>query len=169
LVSGEKNPDIPFKMSATERQHSCHTALLELRTRGELDIVDLSPEVVRRVRDSDIDEGVAHLFVAGSTAAITTVEFEPGAVSDLKEAIERIAPREIHYDHDARWGDGNGRSHVRAAILGPSLSIPVRKGNPVLGTWQQVILVELDLRGRDRVVHLTVTGRTRGQGGIGEP
>ncbi|UCF32096.1 MAG: YjbQ family protein [bacterium] len=145
-------------MSATDSAFICHSTFFSVRTRGELDIVDVSEEVFARVERSGVEDGFAHLFVAGSTAALTTVEFESGALSDLRAAIERIAPEGIHYDHDARWGDGNGRSHVRAAVLGPSLTVPVRDGGPVLGTWQQVILIELDLRARDRVIYLTVTG-----------
>ena len=125
--------------------------------------IDITGDLARQVRDSGVNEGIVHLFVAGSTAALTTIEFEPGVVADLKKAIARAAPDDIHYDHDARWGDGNGRSHVRAALMGPSLTVPVREGRPVLGTWQQVVLVELDTRARSRVVHVTVTGWKREQ------
>lgn len=128
-------------------------------------MVDFSPELAAAVRSSGVLHGSAHVFVAGSTAAITTIEYESGAISDLKAAIARMAPADIHYAHDARWGDGNGRSHVRAAILGPSLSVPVLDGVPLLGTWQQVILVELDIRGRDRKVHVTVSGSSGIGGG----
>lgn len=148
-------------MSAIDSQYACHLTFFDVQSTEELDILDLSAEVAGKVAESGIEDGTVHLFVAGSTAALTTVEYEPGAVSDLKAAIERFAPGELHYNHDARWGDGNGRSHVRAALLGPSLTIPVREGAPVLGTWQQVVLVELDLRGRNRIVYVTVTGRPR--------
>lgn len=120
--------------------------------------MDLSSQVAARVSDSGVVRGLAHLFVAGSTAALTTIEYEPGAIADLKAAISRLAPAELHYDHDARWGDGNGRSHVRAALLGPSLTVPIQEGTLVLGTWQQVVLVELDIRPRNRIVHVTVSG-----------
>jgi secondary thiamine-phosphate synthase enzyme len=131
---------------------------IPVETREELDIVNLTGEIERKVHASGVDKGIVNLFVAGQTVALTTIEYEPGAVSDLKAAISRIAPADIHYHHDARWGDGNGRSHIRASLLGPSMSIPVRDGSPFLGTWQQVILVELDTRARSRTVHLTVLG-----------
>lgn len=131
---------------------------MDVRTRDELDMVDLSAQVEAQVSDTGIQRGTVHLFVAGSTAALTTIEYEPGAVSDLKAAISRLAPADLHYDHDARWGDGNGRSHVRAALLGPSLTVPIQEGQLVLGTWQQIILVELDIRPRNRTIHVTVSG-----------
>lgn len=131
---------------------------LPFKTRGELDILDITGDIGRLVEESGVQEGTAHIFVAGQTAAITTIEFEPGAVSDLRNAIRRLAPEDLNYDHNARWGDGNGRSHIRASLIGPDLTIPVRKGSLLLGTWQQVVLVELDLRGRSRTVHLTVSG-----------
>ena len=127
-------------------------------TGNELDIVDVTGEVRQRVRKAGIGEGVAHLFVAGQTVALTTLEYEPGAVSDLKRALQGLAPDDLDYEHNARWGDGNGRSHIRAALVGPALTIPVRGGELLLGTWQQIVLVELDLRGRKRKVHLSVIG-----------
>lgn len=141
-----------------------YPASIELRTRGELDIVDFSSELAATVRSSGVSDGVVNVFVAGSTAAITTIEYESGAVSDLKAAISRIAPADLHYDHDAKWGDGNGRSHVRAAMIGPSVSLPVREGVPIMGTWQQVVLIELDLGSRDRRIYVTVCGTTNKEG-----
>ncbi len=128
-------------------------------------MVDISSNLVSAVSSAGVLHGTVHVFVAGSTAAVTTIEYESGAISDLKAAIGRMAPAEIHYAHDARWGDGNGRSHVRAAIIGPSLCVPVRNGAPLLGTWQQVIIVELDIRARDRKVHVTVSGSSGAGGG----
>lgn len=142
----------------------CFPSTIDIRTTDELDIVDLSSQLEARVSDSGVQQGLAHLFVAGSTAALTTIEYEPGVVSDLRAAISRLAPADLHYDHDARWGDGNGRSHVRAALLGPSLTVPVHGGNLLLGTWQQVILVELDIRPRSRTIYVTVSG-IDGEGG----
>jgi secondary thiamine-phosphate synthase enzyme len=142
----------------------CFPSTIDIRTTDELDIVDLSSQLEARVSDSGVQQGLAHLFVAGSTAALTTIEYEPGAVSDLRAALSRLAPADLHYDHDARWGDGNGRSHVRAALLGPSLTVPVHGGNLLLGTWQQVILVELDTRPRSRTIYVTVSG-IHGEGG----
>ncbi|TNF49256.1 YjbQ family protein [bacterium] len=150
-------------MNATDGKFICYPSVIDVRTRDELDIVDLSAQLATRVSNSGVWQGLAHLFVAGSTAALTTIEYEPGAISDLKAAISRLAPADLHYDHDARWGDGNGRSHVRAALIGPSLTVPIYDGNPVLGTWQQIVLVELDIRPRSRTVHVTMSGTGRGQ------
>jgi secondary thiamine-phosphate synthase enzyme len=131
---------------------------LQITTGAEGDIIDLTPEVISVVRESRIAEGMVHVFVTGSTAALTTIEYEPGVLSDLNRALSVIAPSDIPYAHDSRWGDGNGRSHVKASIVGPSLSVPVGGGEPLLGTWQQVVLLELDVRpGRTRTIILTVT------------
>jgi len=135
-----------------------HREELSLRTKGETQVLDLTENVRALVRKSGVKEGTVHLFVPGSTAGLTTIEHEPGCVADLKAAFERVAPREGHYDHNARWGDGNGFSHVRAALLGPSLTVPVGGGAPLLGTWQQVVLVDFDNRGRDRKIVATVMG-----------
>jgi secondary thiamine-phosphate synthase enzyme len=135
-----------------------HREEIALETKGETQVLDLTEDVRAAVRTSGVREGTAHLFVPGSTAGITTIELEPGCIADLKAAFERMAPREGHYDHNARWGDGNGFSHVRAALLGPSLTVPVGGGAPLLGTWQQIVLVDFDSRGRDRKVIVTVTG-----------
>ncbi|MCK5375879.1 MAG: secondary thiamine-phosphate synthase enzyme YjbQ, partial [Acidobacteria bacterium] len=107
--------------------------------------------------------GQVTVFVPGSTAAVTTIEFEPGALRDLNEALERLAPSDGSYHHDLRWGDGNGFSHLRAALLGPSLSIPVATGGCVIGTWQQIVLVECDLRPRSRRVVLSFVGHADGE------
>ena len=131
---------------------------LQITTGAEGDIIDLTPDVVSVVRESRIAEGLVHVFVTGSTAAVTTIEYEPGVLSDLNRALSIVAPSDIPYAHDSRWGDGNGRSHVKASIVGPSLTLPVGGGEPLLGTWQQVVLLELDIRpGRTRTVILTVT------------
>ena len=129
-----------------------------VKSRGETDIIDISGRVGEVVSRSGIRAGTAHIFVVGSTAAITTIEYEPGLKEDLPAALERIAPKNAEYKHHLRWGDYNGHSHVRASILGPSLTVPVRDGEPVLGTWQQIILVELDVRPRTRRIVVTVTG-----------
>ena len=126
-------------------------------TKGFTDIVDISQEVRSAVAASGVTEGVAHLFVQGSTAALSTIEFEPGAVRDLKEALERIAPMDARYHHDERWGDGNGFAHLRAALMKPSLSVPIEGGLLQLGTWQQVILLDFDNRSRKRLVYVEVT------------
>jgi len=130
----------------------------EVRTRGQGDTKDLTREVAQAVTRSGAVAGVATVFVVGSTAGVTTIEFEPGAVADLDRAFERIAPRDAEYAHHLRWGDDNGSSHVRAAMLGPSLTVPFADGRLVLGTWQQVVLVEFDTRPRTRRVVIQVIG-----------
>jgi secondary thiamine-phosphate synthase enzyme len=127
-------------------------------TNGEGEIVDLTAEVAGIVRESGMASGIATVFVGGSTAAVTTIEYEPGVLEDLVRALNVIAPRDIAYAHDRAWGDGNGRSHVRAALVGPSLSVPFKEGRLLLGTWQQVVLLELDIRAaRSRRVTVTLT------------
>lgn len=134
-----------------------------VQTKGEAQVLDLTPHVRAKVRESGVREGLACVFVAHSTCAITTLEFEPGlAEEDLPQALDRLFPRHGHgleYGHERAWGDGNGHSHIRAAFLGPSVTLPVVQGEPVLGTWQQVVLVELDPRPRERKVMVQVVGR----------
>jgi len=113
------------------------------------------------VRESGIAEGIVTVLVPGSTAGITTIEFESGALRDLRRAIERLAPENIPYDHDARWGDGNGFAHVRSALLGPSLSVPLSRGELQLGTWQQIVLADFDNRPREREVLVHIVGEER--------
>jgi secondary thiamine-phosphate synthase enzyme len=123
------------------------------------DIADVTAAVARIVAGSGIVEGSAHLTTLGSTASLSAIEFEPGAVEDLKRAIERLAPPGLVYQHELAWHDGNGHSHVQAALLGPSLVVPVRSGRLRLGTWQQIILINHDNRPRRRPVEVTVIGR----------
>lgn len=125
-----------------------------IRTSGQGDAHDITPLVARAV--GGVRSGLATVFVVGSTAAVTTIEFEPGAIEDLNAVLERLAPRSGEYRHHERWGDDNGSSHVRAAMLGPSLTIPVVEGELTLGTWQQILLLELDTRPRERelVIHV---------------
>ncbi|HSG06280.1 MAG TPA: secondary thiamine-phosphate synthase enzyme YjbQ, partial [Nitrospiria bacterium] len=148
----------PFKMGAIISRSLIFMDEIPVSTGGELDVVDITGQVRRLISESGISDGLAHVFVAGSTAALTTIEYEPGAVADLQEAFSRLIPGEIEYAHNARWGDGNGHSHVRAAMLGPDITVPVRDGSPLLGTWQQIILVEFDTRSRNRKVNLTIMG-----------
>jgi secondary thiamine-phosphate synthase enzyme len=131
---------------------------LSLKTSGNTDVIDITTQVLKKVTESGITEGQILLFVPGSTASITTIEYESGVVQDLKEAVERLAPEGIFYRHDARWGDGNGYAHVRAALLGPSLTVPLMDGHPVLGTWQQIVLVDFDNRPRDRKILVHISG-----------
>jgi secondary thiamine-phosphate synthase enzyme len=133
--------------------------ILQATSKREGDITDITAEVKKTVQESKIKAGLAHLFVRHSTAALTTIEFEPGVLSDLKRALSVLAPDDIRYAHDSRWGDGNGRSHVKAALVGPSLTVPVEDGNLLLGTWQQIVMLELDVNaGRERTVVCTVMG-----------
>lgn len=134
------------------------TQTFRLSTQGETDIHDVTEEVAAGVKKSGLGAGTVTVFVSGSTAALTTIEFEDGVVRDLSDAIDRIAPREIPYAHDARWGDMNGFSHVRASLLGPSLVVPFLKGKLLLGTWQQIVLIDFDNRPRKREVVLQVMG-----------
>ncbi len=127
-----------------------------IKTKGENDVVDITGEVRRVLAASGKSTAVLGLFTPGATAGLTTIEFEPGCVQDLKDAMERVAPRDGRYEHNERWGDGNGFSHVRAALLGPSLTVPVEDGRPLLGTWQQIVVVDFDNRPRDRRVVVTV-------------
>ena len=127
-----------------------------LRTRGETEVIDVTDRVRGIVSRSETTDGTVHLFVPGATGGVTTIEYEPGCIADLQAAFERVAPRNGHYDHNERWGDGNGFSHVRAALLGPSLSVPITDGRPLLGTWQQLIVVDCDNKARDRQVVVTV-------------
>jgi len=131
---------------------------LTLSTTGGTDVVDITHSVREKLAGSGISEGQVVLFVPGSTASLTTIEYESGVIEDLQNAIERIAPRDISYRHDARWGDGNGYSHVRAALLGPSLVIPVIDGGLTLGTWQQIIVLDFDNRPRRRQIIGQISG-----------
>lgn len=131
---------------------------VRLKTSGEGDVQDITAHVARVVNLSKIENGIVCVSVVGSTASVTTVEFEPGLAKDLGEAAERLFPRGLDYDHHRRWGDGNGHSHVRASFLGPSVTVPVRGGKPVLGTWQQIVLMEFDPRPRERTVAVQVVG-----------
>lgn len=145
-------------MNATIDGSLIFKAEIPVDTNGELDVVDITNDVQRHIRRSGVIEGVVNVFVAGSTAALTTIEFEPGAVADLKDVFSRLVPGNMDYAHNAAWGDGNGHSHVRAALLGPDITVPVRDQSPLLGTWQQIVLVEFDTRRRSRKLHLTIMG-----------
>ena len=132
--------------------------ILYAETTHDTDIIDITRHVEEKVLQSDINNGNITAFISGSTAALTTLEFETGVVNDLKKAIDRIVPRDMHYEHDRRWGDGNGYSHVRAALLGASLSIPVVNKKLLLGTWQQVVLLDFDNRPRKREITMQIIG-----------
>jgi secondary thiamine-phosphate synthase enzyme len=134
------------------------TSRLQLKTKGQGDALDITGRVRAAVTDSGLRDGIVTAFVTGSTAGITTIEFEPGAVADLNRLFEQLAPRTAEYQHHLRWGDDNGSSHVRAALLGPSVTIPFTAGAADLGTWQQVVLLEFDTSPRDRVIIIRVVG-----------
>jgi secondary thiamine-phosphate synthase enzyme len=134
------------------------TKRLELSTKGENDVVDITGEVQAAVEESGLGAGVATVFVPGSTAAVTTIEYEPGLAKDFPEMLARVAPKDIDYEHQKAWQDDNGRSHVKASLVGPSLSVPFADGALTLGTWQQVVFVELDIRPRRRELVVQVMG-----------
>ena len=129
-----------------------------LDTQGFCDVHDLTPQVSEFVRKSGLKQGQVLVHVPGSTAGVTTIEFEPGVLEDLCRALEKIAPQGVPYAHDRAWGDGNGFSHVRAALMKPSLVVPVEDGRILLGTWQQIVLLDFDNRSRRRRVILQVMG-----------
>jgi secondary thiamine-phosphate synthase enzyme len=134
------------------------TSRLQIQTRGQGDAHDMTDAVADAVRSSGVTNGIVTAFVVGSTAAVTTIEFEPGAVADFNRLLDRLAPRSADYAHHERWGDDNGSSHVRAALLGPSLTVPFAGGELALGTWQQILLLEADTRPRRRDVVIQVLG-----------
>ena len=134
------------------------TGEITLNTRGECDIIDITPNIEQEVAKAGMAKGVVTIFVAGSTAGLTTIEFESGVLADLQNTWERIVPKNITYAHDRRWGDGNGYSHVRASLLGASLTVPFSNKRLMVGTWQQIVLVDFDNRPRSRQVILQIMG-----------
>ena len=131
---------------------------IRLNTKGNCDIVDITSEVAREVSDSGISNGTATIFITGSTAGVTTIEFEPGLVADFKDMWDRMIPQNIPYQHDRAWGDGNGHSHVRASLLSASLTVPFMNKRLSLGTWQQIVLLDFDNRSRSREIVVQVIG-----------
>ena len=136
------------------------TAKLTQKTQGFCDIVDITAKVQDLVKKEKIQRGQATLSVSGSTAALTTIENESGLVQDLKEFVEKLIPSDRRYHHDARWGDDNGFSHLRASLFGPSLAVPIENGRPLLGTWQQVVLLDFDNRPRTREITVQLIGES---------
>jgi secondary thiamine-phosphate synthase enzyme len=130
----------------------------DVATRGQGDAHDITDLVAAAVADTTCAAGIVTIFIVGSTAAVTTIEFEPGAVADLNRLLEQIAPREDEYRHHLRWGDDNGSSHVRAALVGPSLTVPVVNSRLTLGEWQQILLLECDTRARRREIVVQLVG-----------
>ena len=140
------------------------TDTVSVQTKGDSDILDLTPKVQALVERHRFRHGQALVFVSGSTAGITTIEYEPGLLHDLPAAFERIAPRDMPYQHEEAWHDGNGHSHVRASLLGPSLIVPVKDGRLLLGTWQQVVLIDFDNRPRRREIVVQLSGEQSSTG-----
>lgn len=137
---------------------ACFSGRIAIGTSGRDNIHDISDQVQDQVSKSGIRDGLACIFVVGSTGAVTTVEYEPGLIADLQDAMNRLYPKNIDYEHHRRWGDGNGHSHVRASMIGPSLTVPVSDGHIMLGTWQQIVFMELDVRARSREIVVQVVG-----------
>lgn len=134
------------------------TKQLSIHTKGEGDILDITRDVAETVVESKLRNGIVTIFIPGSTGALTTIEYEPGLLKDFPNILERIAPKKLLYEHEKRWHDGNGHSHVRASLIGPSITVPFVNGRLTLGTWQQIIFMELDVRRRDRNLILQIIG-----------
>ena len=132
--------------------------MISLMTKGFSDFIDMTPHVLEVLKRSGIEDGLVTVFCPGSTGSVTTIESEPGVLRDLQKAIEKIAPSDIPYEHDKRWGDGNGFSHVRAALMKPSVTIPLIQGRLTLGTWQQIVFIDFDNRRRERNILIQVMG-----------
>ncbi|MCJ7764036.1 MAG: secondary thiamine-phosphate synthase enzyme YjbQ [Dehalococcoidales bacterium] len=134
------------------------TETISLSTKGHCDIIDITPQVEQQLAESNIDNGIVTVFVTGSTAGLTTIEYEPGLISDLKEMWQRLVPENIPYGHDRAWGDGNGHAHVRSALLGASLVVPFSHKKLSLGTWQQIVLLDFDNHPRSRKLLVQIMG-----------
>ena len=131
---------------------------ISIRSKGETDIIDITAEIVGILKKACLKNGIVNIFVPGATGAITTVEYEPGLIDDLKAAFEKLAPRKGKYAHNERWNDGNGFSHVRASLLGPSITVPFNDGGLILGTWQQIIFIDFDNKPRSRKITVQIMG-----------
>ena len=134
------------------------TQYLTFNTKGDTDITDITSQVDQKLKESSLTQGSVLIFVPGSTGALTTIEYESGLVKDMQDALDRLVPRELEYAHNRMWGDGNGHSHVRASMLGPSLNLPFNDGSLMLGTWQQIVFLDLDNRSRSRKLIVQITG-----------
>jgi secondary thiamine-phosphate synthase enzyme len=135
-----------------------YTGNINFSTKGEIEVKDITHDVSEHVLKSGMREGIACIFVPGATGAITTIEFEDGLVYDIKSAFKRLFPKDMEYKHELRWHDGNGHSHIRASFLGPSLSVPFKNGNLILGTWQQIIFLEFDNKSHNRNLVVQIVG-----------
>jgi secondary thiamine-phosphate synthase enzyme len=131
---------------------------INVSTKGEVDIIDITDDIQNIINKSRLKEGIICVFVSGSTATITTIEYEPGLMKDLPRMLQKIVPKGVHYDHHETWHDDNGHSHVRASLMGPGITIPFKNGKLIHGTWQQIVFVEFDTRPRDRNIVVQLVG-----------
>jgi secondary thiamine-phosphate synthase enzyme len=134
------------------------TRTITVSSNGENDMIDITHQIDEAMKATILQDGIVTIFVSGSTAAVTTIEYEPGLKKDFPKMLARIAPSEIEYEHDNTWHDGNGHSHVRASLIGPSLTVPFNNTGLMLGTWQQIVLLEMDTRPRERKIVLQIIG-----------
>jgi secondary thiamine-phosphate synthase enzyme len=134
------------------------TKIITVISNGENEMIDITRQTVEAIELSNLQDGIIVIFVSGSTAAVTTIEYEPGLKKDFPKMLARLAPGDIEYEHDNRWHDGNGHSHVRASLIGPSLTVPFKNGRLMLGVWQQIVVLEMDTRGRERNIVLQMIG-----------
>jgi secondary thiamine-phosphate synthase enzyme len=134
------------------------TKTIQVKSRGENDMIDMTKQTSRLLEESKLDEGMVTVFVSGSTAAVSTIEYEPGLINDFPDMLSRVVPNDIEYKHDETWQDGNGHSHIRASLIGPSLTIPFKDGELMLGMWQQIVLFEMDTRQRTREIIVQIIG-----------
>jgi len=131
---------------------------INVKTKGEVDIIDITEKIQKIVKKSELKNGIACIFVKGSTGTITTIEYEPGLMKDVPRALEKIAPKNEYYNHHETWHDDNGHSHVRASLMGPSITVPIKDGKMLHGTWQQIVFIELDTNHRDRNLIVQIVG-----------
>jgi secondary thiamine-phosphate synthase enzyme len=134
------------------------TKIVQLRSSTENDIINVTEQISGALKENELQNGIITVFIAGSTAAVTTIEYEPGLRHDFPKMLSRIAPKDIQYHHDDTWHDGNGHSHVRASLIGPSLTVPFSNGDLILGTWQQIVVIEMDTIPRKRILTLQILG-----------
>ena len=134
------------------------TKMVQLRSSIENDIINVTDQISGALKEHELQNGIITVFIAGSTAAVTTIEYEPGLRHDFPKMLSRIVPKDIQYHHDDTWHDGNGHSHVRASLVGPSLTVPFSNGNLILGTWQQIVVIEMDTKPRKRILTLQILG-----------
>ena len=137
------------------------TKTLSFQTKGENDILDITDKIIQAVNTTNLYNGIVTIFIPGATGALTTIEYEPGLILDLPNILEKIAPKKLVYEHEKRWHDGNGHSHVRASLIGPSITIPFVNGKLTLGMWQQIVFLELDIKSRRRKVILQIIGEKK--------